>query len=841
MSNCRKCNLYKTSKAGIHSCVQINGTGNRTTNIMLVGEAPEYKDIVEKKLFTGKAGIELRKSLHLIGIKEEDIFLTDIVRCRPPGNRQPTLQEISICSEYLIQEIKEIKPKVIGILGNSSCLFFLKKDGISKLRGIPVWNKTFNCWIVPMYHPNYIIRFSQRAKQRTEFLSDLKKVKELSLSNLNLENNIKDTKVILIKTIKQVKELTNLLLTKQEFSFDTETTSLDPVKSKILCVTFSVKPGTGIYLPFQDRRFWNSDSKIEEVRSYLQIIFKSKINKIAHNGKFDFKQLFVKQILVNNLTFDTQVAAYLLDEEGLQSLDYLTSIYTKMKEYKDIVRKYITGKIQIPDGEEEIKIKMKKQEYQLQFGIFKNKTKQMKQKFRSSTILDCPLDLLIEYGCKDADATLQIAYEQKKLLEQEQLSPIFYKIIIPVIPVLAKMELKGILMDKVYIDRMCARINSKMKTFILNLKEDKYVKEYKRKTNNELNFSSPKQLQVLLFEIMKLDFTKKTNKGANSTDKKSLEKLQKKYKIKLLSEIIKYRKIQKFYKTYLLGYQKILLNSKDNKIHTEYQLTRTKTGRLSSKNPNLQNIPERGEESSIIKYSFITPKDKYFLEADYSQIEFMVFAHQTKSIKLIELAKDEDIHQSIASQIFKISKEKVTITQRQLAKTAVYGGIMYMGGAYILVSTFGISYLRAERIISEFFESFPKARIYIDNQLTFLKNKGYVINLFNRRRHLSDIYSIEEEKRKRAMRQGINAPIQSGAMDIMYIAMRRIDDNVIDNDCNLILNIHDALIFEVTKNKLKVKAQQIKQIMENTIKLSVSIKVKFKVGKSLGNLINFNI
>ena len=849
---CTKCNLGKTSTAGKHSCVLLQGEGNQNADIMLVGEAPGYNEVVERKLFVGSAGKLLRQYLQECGVNSKDIYITNVVKCRPPQNRPPTDSEIQACSEYLEEEIQKVKPKVIGLLGNIPISYFLKSKGVTKLRGKPIWGKDWNCWLLPIYHPSYLLRFNKHSTQYGEFKSDLTKLK--TLITKSKEEKSKETIYKVTDSISKVKQAVDFLIKQKEMAFDTETTSLICQKGKILCLSFSWKEGYAIVIPYQDDRVFNK-SEQEIVKTELKRLFISDIKKIAQNGKFDIKFLLYNNIIVKGFYFDTMLASYLLNEEGIHHLANLVLTYTNMGTFKDEARDYIRGKIKTPYQVKQI-LKVKTKQTNL-FGVPEKES--FITKYNKSTIMDLPIEKLHEYSAKDADATFRVYKKQKPLLEEENLWQLLNKILIPTTVVLSYMELRGINGDKEYLEAISARYQSKIKVLMQELFERKEVMKYTEKFG-ELNLDSPLQLRKLLFDIMNLipikfnSVTKKQRelgirKGSPSTDKEALNLLFTKSRNKLLKEILDYRKLQKFYNTYIKAYLVILENSTDNKIHTIYNFCSeekgdgegrgTVTGRLSSAKPNLQNIPKRDEkEASIIRQALKASKDCILIESDFKQVEFGVFAGYTKDKKLIAMAKKKDVHKEIASKIFKKELEKITKQERSLAKGAVFGGIMYGGGSHVIVRDFGIDYREADRIINEFFNEFPDARRYIDNQKKFAEKNGYVVNMFGRKRRLNDLYSNDEGSRDAAYRQAINARIQSTAADIVYISMIKLHQVLKGKPCKMLLNIHDAIVFDCKEDYLKEVLPIIKETMENSVKLSVPLKVDIEVGKNLGEMKN---
>lgn len=814
MIKCNLCHLYKTSIAGKYSAVKINGSGNRKSKILLVGEIPGTVEVRQKKYFMGEPGELVRKYLKSIGIDDSNAFFSSVVRCRAPQSRKPTKVEVKKCLPYLEEEIDEINPRVIGAFGNVVTYALGIGGKITSIHGSPIWSKRYNCWVLPLYHPAYVLRFTNEARQRKEFVEDLGKLNKLVKDMPDKEK----TNYKIIKTIDGAKKATEYLIKQKWFSFDIETTNLSPFKSKILCVSFSTKPNTAIVIPYQLSEIFNEKQQ-KIIHKLLVKILTSKSLKIAQNGKFDIKHLMYNKISVKNFAFDTMLAHYLLDESGDHHLSTLALVYTDMGQYKNEVRDYIKGKIKIGD--------------------------------RKSTILDCPLDKLFVYSAKDADVTLRIKLILERLLKEEKLEKLFYKIVVPTAVVLAHMELAGILVDKKYIDKIVVKFKYKIKELERDLQEDKYVQKYLRqKETGEFNFRSSKQLRELLFDTIGLrpvrynKPTLRNLKGNPSTDADSLEMLSRDNKIILLENMMQYRKIKKF-QDYILEYQKLEEESTDGRIHTDYVQSRTVTGRLASNKPNLQNIPSVKKEpklAKLVRNCFVASPGYTLVEPDYGQMEFRIWAHCSKDNQLIEYInmKDDkgnpsDIHKRIASKVYRISEDKVTGHQRAIAKGTVYG-IIYGRGNYSIAQEFKMIEREVERVVRGVFNEFPKAVDWIENNIRRAKDKGYVRNLFGRKRRSSDIYSTDKKKREAAERQVKNAPIQSGAADIVYLSMIKLFKEFRDSKVRLLLNVHDSLVFEVPDKELKEICKKIKDIMENVIKLRTPLTVDLSIGKKLGEM-----
>jgi len=648
---CTKCPLYKTSIAGNFSAVKVDGAGNKQSEIMLVGEALGYDEVTQRTPFVGRAGKLLRKYLQSVGITDKNAFFTNVCKCRPPDNRPPHKTEMRECFTYLDEEIKEIKPKVIGVLGNTACKAFEISSQITTIHGNEVWSEKYNCWLLPLYHPSYVMRFTNEARQRTEFVKDLGKLATL----VETKNTAEITNYKVANSIDKVEKAINYLCKQPWVAFDIETDRFDFLNSAVVAISFSAKSKTAIVIPFQHPKVFNKEEQ-DKVRELLIKFFSSDVLKIAQNGKFDMKHLMAKGIEVKKFAFDTMLAHYLLDELGMHNLGALTQTYTDMQLDKNKLDEYI------------------------------------KTKEDTNNILNAPLNLLYEYSAGDADATYRVFLKLRELITKEELDTVFYKIVMPLSYVLSHMEFTGVEVDKEYIDKITTAIKYKLKTFEGNLQRDKYVAEFKKKYDTEeLNFKSPKQLRELLYDVMEIkpiSFTKpsKTNpRGNPSTDAQTLEDLAKLTKFKVLEDLINLRKLKKL-EDYISSYKKLSEESKDNRIHTIYYQAGTRTGRLSSSNPNLQNIPSMSKDpnnAKLVRNCLVATKGNILIEADYSQVEFRVWGDNSNDTDMIGAInnKEFDIHTQIASRVFGIPIENVTEQKRRIAKGVVYG-LMYGRGTY---------------------------------------------------------------------------------------------------------------------------------------------------------------
>jgi len=806
---CDKCNLYKTSTAGVnYSAVKVDGKGNFESEIMIVGECLGATEVRLKEPFVSDDSKTLRRYLQSVGVNDKNAYFTYVCKCRPPDSRHPKKNEIKACLSYLEEEIKQMKPKVIGALGNTALRALGVEGKITGIHGSKVWSKKYNCWIVPLYHPSYVTRFTNEARQRREFVTDMGLLTQL----IETEVKVSKTKYKVAKTLDEVKKATDYLLKQKLFSFDIETNHLNFMKADIICISFSAKPGTAVVIPYQDFRIFTKEQQ-EQVKKYLTTILSSDIHKAGQNGKFDIKHLLKHNIEVKKYFFDTMLAHHLLDESGTHNLEVLSQTYTSMANHKDAMKDYIHAK---------------KNEY--------------------NKILEAPLKTLFEYAAKDADATIRVYLKLKELLKEEELEEVFYKIVMPLTYVLARMESKGMQVDKKYVSKAAASFKYKIKELEKDIQDNKMVKKYLEKYNKEeFNTRSPKQKIELLYDVMEIKpikFNKPTKtkpEGSPSTDAETLKELYKITKAKIIKDLLDYSKLKKL-QDYILSYKELANESEDGRIHTSYSQRRARTGRLSSSNPNLQNVPSVKKDpirAAIVRNCLVATKGHTILDADYKQAEFRVWADNSGDEKLIAFCSDptKDIHRQVASIVYHIPYDKITEGQRDIAKTVVFG-LMYGRTSYSIAQQFGITEGEAERILRGFFKAFPRAAKWMEEQVEFAKQNGYIRNMFGRKRRLDNIYSVDKKKSSSAERQARNTPIQGGTADIVFKAMIKMyrEFKKANLKANLILNVHDSIAVETPDEDIKEVAKIMKYSMETAVKLKVPLWVDIKMGKRFGEM-----
>jgi DNA polymerase-1 len=571
------------------------------------------------------------------------------------------------------------------------------------------------------------------------------------------------------------------LMVQPSVCFDTETTDLNPLKAELVGISFSWEAHKGFYIPFPES-FEDAKQLIELFRPFFE---STSIEKIGQNLKYEIKVLHKYKIDVKGVLFDTMIAHYLINADMRHDMEVLAETYLN---YTPISIVELIGK----KGKNQISIR------------------------------DVSLDRLTEFAVEDADITYQLASHFKKELIDAETLKLFNDIEIPLVKVLASMELEGIKLDTAFLKSLSIELNND----IVSLESKIY-----EAAGETFNIASPKQLGLILFEKLKLvDKPKKTKTGQYSTAEDVLSFLAKEHAI--IQHILEYRGLAKLKTTYVDSLPEQVLESTGH-IHTEYMQTVAATGRLSSNNPNLQNIPIRTERGRQVRKAFVPRSDEYtLLAADYSQIELRVIAAMSEEETMIEAFKNgEDIHASTAGKVFDIPIKDVTREQRGNAKTVNFG-IIYGVSAFGLSNQTDLNRSEAKELIETYYETYPKLRKYMSSQVNFARDHGYVTTLSNRRRYLKDINSRNAIVRGAAERNAVNAPIQGSAADIIKIAMINIYNKLQQGGfkTKMLLQVHDELVFDVYKPELENMKKLIKQEMENAYKLSVPLDIEMDMG-----------
>jgi DNA polymerase-1 len=581
---------------------------------------------------------------------------------------------------------------------------------------------------------------------------------------------------------KAQKILVQNLLQQKVVCFDTETTSLNELEAELVGMSFSYKKGLAYYIPLSE----DQGEVLQTLEIFRPFFEKEDLVKVAHNLKFDYKILKRYNITVKGAMFDTMIAHYLLNPDGRHGMDYLSEVYLN---YKPVSIETIIGK------------KGKNQ------GNFR----------------DADLRTQTDYAAEDADITFQLYELFAPQLKKENLEDLFFNIEMPLMEVLAKMELSGISLDEKWLAQESIDLENDLRQLEAKIFE---------LSGEEFNMNSPKQLGEILFEKMQLDpKAKKTKTGQYATSEDVLQKLASKHEI--IKHILEYRTYQKLKSTYVDALPS-QIEKTDNRVHTNFSQTTAATGRLASVNPNLQNIPIRTLRGQQIRGAFVSAEGKRIISADYSQIELRLIAEISGEDNMIKAFQDgEDIHASTAAKLFKIPLEEVSKTQRSQAKTVNFG-IIYGQGAFALAEQTGLSRSEAKQMIEAYFETYPKLKEYMAEQVNKARQLGYVETILGRKRHLKDINSNNFVVRGHAERNAVNAPVQGSAADVVKMAMIKIQKELEKEklQTKMLLQVHDELVFEAPVDEVELATNIIKMEMESAIETQVPLLVEVGVGNN---------
>ncbi|HEX9827395.1 MAG TPA: DNA polymerase I [Flavobacteriaceae bacterium] len=573
------------------------------------------------------------------------------------------------------------------------------------------------------------------------------------------------------------------LMKQTSVCFDTETTGIDPITAELVGIAFSWEVGKGFYLPFPENRA-EAQNLIEELRPFFEA---KHIEKIGQNLKYDIKVLAKYNVQVKGKFFDTMLAHYLINPDMRHNMDVLAETYLN---YTPIAIETLIGKT----GKNQLSMR------------------------------DVPLEKITEYAVEDADITLQLKEHFQNELGEANTQILFDDIEIPLVRVLAAMELEGINLDADFLKGLSKILDGDIKTLEAKI----YIE-----VGEEFNIASPKQLGDILFEKLKLiDKPKKTKTGQYATSEDILSYLAKDHEI--IQHILDYRGLAKLKSTYIDALP-LQVEPLTGRVHTDYMQTVAATGRLASNNPNLQNIPIRTERGREVRKAFIPRNDNFvLLSADYSQIELRIIAALSEEENMINAFKHgEDIHASTASKVFNVPLNEVTREQRSNAKTVNFG-IIYGVSAFGLSNQTDLSRGEAKDLIDTYYATYPRLRNFISAQVDFARENGYVQTVLGRRRYLKDINSRNAVVRGAAERNAVNAPIQGSAADIIKIAMIHIHNKLEEGDykSKMLLQVHDELVFDVYKSELEPIKTLVKIEMEHAYKLSVPLVVDLGVGNN---------
>lgn len=612
----------------------------------------------------------------------------------------------------------------------------------------------------------------------TRFLQDILK----DQADRKVDDHEIDYQVV--ESPEQLKDIITQIKTRKSVCLDTETTSLTPIDSKLVGISLSLEEYSGYYIPLghdEEDRNLNCDEVLELLRSVFE---DDKIKKTGQNLKYDYQVLANYGIHLEGIEADTMIMSYLINPSArqhnlgklaLEHLDY------KMQPITDLIG---SGKKQ-----------------------------------KSFSVV--PIDKATFYAVEDVDITLRLYNRLLPVIKKSELEKLFYEIEMPLVEVLAEMELAGVKIDIDYMKDLSEQVGGQINEMV------RQIYEY---AGYEFNINSTQQLQKVLFEDLGLKPGRKTTKKTGySTDMQTLEELAQEHPLPKI--LLEYRMMTKLKSTYIDALPK-LVAGKTGRLHTSFNQTVTATGRLSSSDPNLQNIPVRTEEGAKIRKGFVPRDDEHvLLGADYSQVELRILAHLSKDEKMLEaFQQGEDIHSRTASEVYGVPLDEVTPEMRRMAKTANFA-VIYGVSAYGLSMQSDMSVAESKQFIDTYYARYPGIREFMDNAIEGARKDGYVTTLFGRRRHIPEINSKNRQVRQFAERTAMNTPIQGTAADMIKVAMIEIHRKIKKLRSKMILQVHDELIFDAHKDEL----EQMKDIVQSTMETSVDLDVPVKVDMGIGS------
>ena len=687
--------------------------------------------------------------------------------------------------EEIYQRIDEVTPpKLQSLLKENEAIARRSKELATIVTRMPVELKPDDCR-VSQYDRNKVTELFREL----EFASLLPKLPQIETEGAtSLEVKPPEGKYKIVNEAADLDKLVKRLSAAKTFAFDTETTSLNPMAAKLVGLSFSPAAGEAYYIPVGHVGLDPIGQLPPEqvIDKHKPLLEDKKLAKLAHNGKYDMAVLAEYGITVQNLTFDSMIAAYLLGEKsmGLKNLAF-ARLAIEMTPIAELIG---AGAKTIPMSQVEI-------------------------------------TRAADYASADADMTLRLAELFGPELKEQGLWQLFAEVEMPLTPVLMGMERTGVALDTELLKQMSQRLAKQL---------SKLEKDIYDNVGHQFNINSPQQLSNVLFDELGLPTARKT-KGGYSTGAAILEELRGVHPV--IGFILDYRQLSKIKSTYIDALPG-LINPKTGRVHTSFNQTRTATGRLSSSEPNLQNIPVRGELGKEVRQAFIAPKGLYLLAADYSQIDLRALAHLSQDNSLTSAFRhDEDIHRATAAQVFSVDPSKVTPDMRRVAKTVNFG-VIYGMSDYGLEQATGLSREEASNFIAAYFEKYPGVKNYLESTKERAREKGYVQTLLGRRRPIPEIHSSNRQVREAAERMAINMPVQGTSADIIKVAMINLEREMAKGKLKsqMILQVHDELIFEVPETELAEMGRLASELMSSAIELSVPLKVDIKTGPNWGEM-----
>ena len=728
--------------------------------------------VTDYKEVLSKYGLKPEQMIDYFSLVGDSIDNIPGVRGIGPKTAQSLIDKFKTL-DNLYKNIKKIdKERIKNLLEENKELAYISKELVTINTNLEITDD-FNQFKISSSNNQELNDFFKELEFDSMIDDDFKK-SDLRSTKYSIINNKKDF-IRLKKSLSRIKE----------FSLDLETTSINALDAEIVGIAISYNSDEGFYIPLSHETDIDQLDLNYVLENLKEILESSKIKKIGQNLKYEILVFKNYSINLGGIYFDTMVASHFLDS-SLQSysLDNLSRRFLdhKMLSYKDITK---IEKKEIP---------------------FKQ----------------VPVDVAMNYACEDSDITYKLYCIFKDKLLDKDLLVQFHKNEMPFVSVLANLESNGVFIDSKKLNDISAKFEKKI---------NKIEKTIYKSIGYEFNINSTLQLRDILFDKLKLKPFKKTKKGEFSTDSESLQSIEDQHSI--VKEILAYRFYSKLKSTYLDSLPE-LINVNSNRVHTSYNQTGTSTGRLSSSNPNLQNIPIKTDEGKQIRESFSSPKDdSVIISADYSQIELRLLAHFSGDPTMLKSYKNnEDIHLNTASEIFEVPINKITSQQRSLAKTINFG-IIYGIGPKRLSLQIDSDIKTAKEYIEKYFSRYSRVKNYFEDTISYTRENGYIETILNRKRYLKDINSKNFILRSANERAAINTPIQGSAADVIKLAMININqDKELKNYAKLVIQVHDELVFECKKDKVDYVSKKVKNYMENSIKIKVPLKVDINKGQS---------
>ncbi len=677
-------------------------------------------------------------------------------------------------------------PKLRDLLKENEALVRRSQELVTIVTQTPVNINLDDCR-VSQYDRNQITELFREL----EFYSLLPKLPELETEEaplVQLQAEPPQGAYHVVSTTPALDDLLNRLSSAKSFVFDLETTSQNAMLAQLVGISISLSPGEAYYIPVGHVGWGQVEQLpltqvIERIKAPLE---DATLAKLAHNGKYDMTVLAEYGVTVNNLSFDTMLAAYLLGEKSLalKALAF-SKLGIEMTPITDLIG---------------------------------SRAKQI-------SMSQVDISRAAEYAGADADITGQLADRLEAGLHQKGLWRLFSEVELPLLPVLVHMERNGVALDAELLRQMSHHLGGQL----LKLEAEIY-----NNVGHQFNINSPQQLGSVLFSELKLPTLRKTKSGY-STEASVLEELRGTHPV--IESVLEYRQLTKLKSTYIDALPG-LINPKTGRVHTSFNQTRTATGRLSSSDPNLQNIPVRGDIGKQVRHAFIAPAGLRLLAGDYSQIDLRALAHLSQDATLLSaFHRGEDIHTATAAQVFGADASQVTSDMRRVAKTVNFG-VIYGMSDYGLEQATELSREEAARFIASYFERYPGVTQYIESTKRQARELGYVQTILGRRRSIPEINSSNRQVREAAERMAINMPVQGTSADIIKIAMinleREMDRRRLTS--KMLLQVHDELVFEVPEAELEEMRELVPQTMSNALPLSVPLKVDIKTGANWGEM-----